>query len=213
MVQGILPLEKKNRWSSLYIKKPTSCKSSMLSLNDLLRPSTRPSVLDVNNLLSPAPVPLKAKRKRASPSQLSVLNRVFNQTFFPSTELRIELGKQLGMSPRTVQIWFQNKRQSIRTRDKIPRQRKKSSEATPPVSPPPLSPSGPITPPYTTASMHQMLPPPTMPPLLASSPTEQITLPPLRLPSQPCWLSPSGIPPLSTNFPSPTSIDAIIYRD
>ncbi|OAC99774.1 Homeodomain-like DNA binding domain-containing transcription factor, partial [Mucor lusitanicus CBS 277.49] len=56
----------------------------------------------------------KAKRKRASPSQLSVLNRVFEQTFFPSTELRMELGKQLGMSPRTVQIWFQNKRQSIR---------------------------------------------------------------------------------------------------
>jgi hypothetical protein len=60
--------------------------------------------------------PLKAKRKRASPSQLSVLNRVFNQTYFPSTELRIELGKHLGMSPRTVQIWFQNKRQSLRSR-------------------------------------------------------------------------------------------------
>ncbi|KAI8341149.1 homeobox domain-containing protein, partial [Chlamydoabsidia padenii] len=58
----------------------------------------------------------KAKRKRASPSQLSVLNRVFNQTYFPSTELRIELGKHLGMSPRTVQIWFQNKRQSLRSR-------------------------------------------------------------------------------------------------
>ncbi|KAL0095835.1 homeobox domain-containing protein, partial [Phycomyces blakesleeanus] len=60
----------------------------------------------------------KVKRKRASPSQLSVLNRVFNQTYFPSTELRIELGKQLGMSPRTVQIWFQNKRQSARMRDR-----------------------------------------------------------------------------------------------
>ncbi|KAI8067849.1 Homeodomain-like protein [Gongronella butleri] len=60
--------------------------------------------------------PLKAKRKRASPSQLSVLNKVFSQTYFPSTEMRIELGKQLGMSPRTVQIWFQNKRQSLRSR-------------------------------------------------------------------------------------------------
>jgi hypothetical protein len=62
--------------------------------------------------------PVKAKRKRASPSQLIVLNRVFEQTFFPSTELRMELGMQLGMSPRTVQIWFQNKRQSIRTRER-----------------------------------------------------------------------------------------------
>ncbi|KAI9264159.1 Homeodomain-like protein, partial [Phascolomyces articulosus] len=62
--------------------------------------------------------PLKAKRKRASPAQLSVLNHIFSQTYFPSTELRIELGKQLGMSPRAVQIWFQNKRQSLRTRER-----------------------------------------------------------------------------------------------
>ncbi|KAI9313249.1 Homeodomain-like protein, partial [Dichotomocladium elegans] len=57
----------------------------------------------------------KMKRKRASPSQLLVLNRVFNQTSFPSTELRAQLGEQLSMSPRTVQIWFQNKRQALRT--------------------------------------------------------------------------------------------------
>jgi transcriptional regulator with XRE-family HTH domain len=62
---------------------------------------------------------LKAKRKRANAYQLDVLNRVFEKTFFPSTEVRAELGKQLGMSPRTVQIWFQNKRQSIRTRQRV----------------------------------------------------------------------------------------------
>lgn len=66
---------------------------------------------------------LKAKRKRANAYQLDVLNRVFDQTFFPSTELRAELGKQLGMSPRTVQIWFQNKRQSIRTRQRVASER------------------------------------------------------------------------------------------
>ncbi|CAG8483628.1 3103_t:CDS:2 [Rhizophagus irregularis] len=59
---------------------------------------------------------VKAKRKRANASQLKVLNQVFQHTFFPSTELRIQLGKQLGMSPRTVQIWFQNKRQSWRSK-------------------------------------------------------------------------------------------------
>ncbi|CAG8464192.1 13601_t:CDS:2 [Acaulospora morrowiae] len=59
---------------------------------------------------------VKAKRKRANPNQLKVLNEVFQQTFFPSTEQRIQLGKQLGMSPRTVQIWFQNKRQSWRSK-------------------------------------------------------------------------------------------------
>ncbi|CAG8510732.1 3959_t:CDS:2 [Ambispora gerdemannii] len=59
---------------------------------------------------------VKAKRKRANANQLKVLNEVFQHTFFPSTELRIQLGKQLGMSPRTVQIWFQNKRQSWRSK-------------------------------------------------------------------------------------------------
>jgi hypothetical protein len=109
------------------------------------RPSSH-SVLNVSNLLSSSSSSgeedeyyddnnssIKAKRKRASPTQLSVLNRVFQQTFFPSTELRVELGKQLGMSPRTVQIWFQNKRQSIRTRE---RSNSSSSAAlSPPVSP------------------------------------------------------------------------------
>ncbi|RUS13861.1 hypothetical protein BC937DRAFT_94669 [Endogone sp. FLAS-F59071] len=77
---------------------------------------------------APSPAPpnpnysqlLKAKRKRANANQLQVLNDVFQHTFFPSTEMRIQLGKQLGMSPRTVQIWFQNKRQSWRTKNKQP---------------------------------------------------------------------------------------------
>ncbi|KAK9764231.1 hypothetical protein K7432_008439 [Basidiobolus ranarum] len=62
---------------------------------------------------------VKPKRKRANATQLKVLNQLFQQTFFPSTELRIQLGKQLGMSPRTVQIWFQNKRQAWRIRNKF----------------------------------------------------------------------------------------------
>lgn len=61
---------------------------------------------------------LKAKRRRANAKQLEVLNRVFDRTFFPSTQMRAELGRQLGMSPRTVQIWFQNRRQAMRTRER-----------------------------------------------------------------------------------------------
>ncbi|KAL1918380.1 uncharacterized protein VTP21DRAFT_3040 [Calcarisporiella thermophila] len=68
------------------------------------------------------PQMLKAKRKRANAEQLKVLNQVFQTTFFPSTELRIQLGKQLGMSPRTVQIWFQNRRQAWRTKSKHDKQ-------------------------------------------------------------------------------------------
>ncbi|KAI8065506.1 homeobox domain-containing protein, partial [Gongronella butleri] len=61
---------------------------------------------------------VKAKRRRANAKQLQILNQVFERTFFPSTQMRAELGRQLGMSPRTVQIWFQNKRQAMRTREK-----------------------------------------------------------------------------------------------
>ena len=58
---------------------------------------------------------IKPKRKRASSAQVNVLNAVFARTLFPSTALRVAIGKELGMSPRTVQIWFQNKRQAFRT--------------------------------------------------------------------------------------------------
>jgi hypothetical protein len=57
--------------------------------------------------------PLKTKRRRTSSQQPVVLNNVFERTFFPSTQVWVDLARQLGMSPRTVQIWFQNKRQSM----------------------------------------------------------------------------------------------------
>ncbi|KZV69520.1 homeobox-domain-containing protein [Peniophora sp. CONT] len=57
---------------------------------------------------------VKKKRKRADARQLEVLTAVFARTQFPSTEERIQLGEQLGMTPRTVQIWFQNRRQALR---------------------------------------------------------------------------------------------------
>ncbi|KAI8999618.1 hypothetical protein BC832DRAFT_541712 [Gaertneriomyces semiglobifer] len=59
---------------------------------------------------------VKTKRKRATPEQLAVLNSVFAQTLFPSTAARRHLAIQLGMTPRAVQIWFQNKRQNWRAK-------------------------------------------------------------------------------------------------
>ncbi|KAJ2886297.1 hypothetical protein IWW38_005244, partial [Coemansia aciculifera] len=61
--------------------------------------------------------PIKGKRKRANAQQLEVLNKVFASTSFPSTEVRNRLARELGMTPRTVQIWFQNRRQASRQRD------------------------------------------------------------------------------------------------
>ncbi|KAF8481493.1 Homeodomain-like protein, partial [Gautieria morchelliformis] len=58
--------------------------------------------------------PVKKKRKRADANQLRVLNATYQRTAFPSTQERESLAKELDMSPRSVQIWFQNKRQSMR---------------------------------------------------------------------------------------------------
>ncbi|CEJ01161.1 hypothetical protein G6F70_008012 [Rhizopus microsporus] len=164
--------------------------SDIVNTNDYFytRQSTKPSILHVSSLLSPirtdsvlyeSDEPVKAKRKRASPSQLYILNRVFQQTCFPSTELRIELGKRLGMSPRTVQIWFQNKRQSTRTRERVtPQQQRRSMFVSPPVSP---------------------LPSPSL--------IKSLSLPPLHPP--PAF----ALSPSSSAHSSPTSIDAMLFRD
>lgn len=61
---------------------------------------------------------MKAKRKRITSRQLAVLNEVFKQTYFPNTTLREALACELDLSPRTIQIWFQNKRQAYRVKVK-----------------------------------------------------------------------------------------------
>lgn len=63
------------------------------------------------------------KRKRLNSSQSTVLKGVFEYTYFPSTELRKRLAQQLGLTPRTIQIWFQNKRQNWRNRSKLKEQK------------------------------------------------------------------------------------------
>lgn len=57
---------------------------------------------------------VKPKRKRANSYQLKVLKETFQQTPFPSSEARRKLAQELGMTPRSVQIWFQNQRQLMR---------------------------------------------------------------------------------------------------
>ncbi|CDO57919.1 hypothetical protein DV113_004358 [Geotrichum candidum] len=63
---------------------------------------------------------VKPKRKRATADQINRLNQVFEQTFFPTSDQRLDLAQELGMTPRTVQIWFQNKRQGWRSEHRRP---------------------------------------------------------------------------------------------
>nr|ODN80271.1 hypothetical protein L203_05859 [Cryptococcus depauperatus CBS 7841] len=60
------------------------------------------------------PQNLKSPRKRADDVQLAVLSEVFQRTSYPTTEEREELAKQLGMTSRSVQIWFQNRRRAVK---------------------------------------------------------------------------------------------------
>jgi hypothetical protein len=55
------------------------------------------------------------RRKRVTAQQLQVLNSVFRQNPFPSIEERFNLSERLGISARSIQIWFQNKRQTVRS--------------------------------------------------------------------------------------------------
>ncbi|KAJ2547814.1 hypothetical protein EV175_005069 [Coemansia sp. RSA 1933] len=54
------------------------------------------------------------KRNRLRPEQTRRLMEIFEKTPKPDSEVRKVLGKQLEMTPRTVQIWFQNRRAKLK---------------------------------------------------------------------------------------------------
>merc|ERR1712137_93900 len=56
----------------------------------------------------------KRKRQRTSPEQLLILEEIFKGNRTPDFETRDRLSKQLCMTPRRIQIWFQNKRAKMK---------------------------------------------------------------------------------------------------
>ncbi|KAH7907593.1 hypothetical protein BJ138DRAFT_1212721 [Hygrophoropsis aurantiaca] len=69
-----------------------------------------------SELSIPTVAPPKKKRTRTltTPHQSSVLHALLAQSRFPTTAMREEVGRQIGLSARKVQIWFQNQRQKAR---------------------------------------------------------------------------------------------------
>lgn len=59
----------------------------------------------------------KVQRKRISPEQTNVLQGLFESGIhFPNREMRDRLSNELDLSPRTIQVWFQNRRQAARNK-------------------------------------------------------------------------------------------------
>ncbi|KAG9095558.1 hypothetical protein FRC06_009678 [Ceratobasidium sp. 370] len=57
------------------------------------------------------PAPKKRTRTLMTPDQLTALHRLLSMTRFPTTEQREQCGREIGLSARRVQVWFQNQRQ------------------------------------------------------------------------------------------------------
>jgi hypothetical protein len=56
----------------------------------------------------------RKKRRRTSPDELDILENTFKVHPMPNQALRQQLAQKLGMTPRRVQIWFQNKRAKLK---------------------------------------------------------------------------------------------------
>ncbi|KAJ2757033.1 hypothetical protein GGI19_000386 [Coemansia pectinata] len=61
------------------------------------------------------------KRARATTEQVAVLESVFMVNRSPASRLREDLAARLGMAPRQVQVWFQNRRAKEKTQQRNPR--------------------------------------------------------------------------------------------
>lgn len=60
---------------------------------------------------------VKKRRRRTSQRELEILENHFKINTLPSYTQREQLARDTGMTPRSVQVWFQNKRQSLKKRN------------------------------------------------------------------------------------------------
>jgi len=90
------------------------------------------------------------KRIRTTPEQLRILEKTYERETNPSQSLREDIARRLGMTPRRVQVWFQNKRAKERriTKSIISEQQSQyhggSSGQDSPLSASPTNPSIPL---------------------------------------------------------------------
>jgi hypothetical protein len=73
------------------------------------------SLKRVSNFAFGSDEPNKAKRRRTTPDQLAILEKFFAGCRTPNGEQRKDLSKRTGMTERSVQIWFQNRRAKVKS--------------------------------------------------------------------------------------------------
>lgn len=97
----------KRKLNNSNLTSPNDSKSfAFISHSVATYPSNEPSIDN-------APL-ARRKRRRTSPNELSILNNEFKLGSTPNKLRRVEIAKKVCMNEKAVQIWFQNKRQSLR---------------------------------------------------------------------------------------------------
>ncbi|KAN0090786.1 hypothetical protein V8E55_004352 [Tylopilus felleus] len=102
-------------------------------------PGVDPSSVDFRTFFPYIPNEVK-HRKRTSRHQLKVLEDVFRKDTKPNAVLRKKLAAELDMSPRAVQVWFQNRRakeKALRKRVSTSTDQEKPTSPSTKNSPPP----------------------------------------------------------------------------
>ncbi|KAI0057990.1 hypothetical protein BV25DRAFT_1919692 [Artomyces pyxidatus] len=88
---------------------PLDAAANRSYIPQLIPPGVDPAKVDGKMFYSYVPNTIKT-RKRTSPAQLKRLEGIFVDDKKPNGPLRTRLADELGMSPREVQVWFQNRR-------------------------------------------------------------------------------------------------------
>ncbi|KAF8553114.1 homeobox-domain-containing protein [Imleria badia] len=93
---------------------PSSDDSSQSGMADNETEAERSQLSERSAQQASSPQKKKRTRTLTTPHQSAVLHALLAKSRFPTTAMREDVGRQIGLSARKVQIWFQNQRQKAR---------------------------------------------------------------------------------------------------
>lgn len=86
----------------------------LLSLYTAMDPNNSQLYVQSNKEQSNSSTGTTRKRTRATPEQLTILEKTFAINPSPNSRIREQLARELAMSERSIQIWFQNRRAKVK---------------------------------------------------------------------------------------------------